>query len=73
MPQREKGRRRGKPGRRPDPNKKRMVSVKLPPWLIEWLRRQDVSQAVLIERALMHTHNISEDDHGSDSGNDKKR
>lgn len=39
-------------GRKAIENKKRMVSVKLPPYIIDWLRGQNVSQSKLIEEAL---------------------
>ena len=39
------------------PNKK-MVCIRLPLWLIEWLREQPQSQAVLIEDALVAAHGI---------------
>lgn len=40
-------------GRKACPDtKKRPISVKLPPYLIAWMRSQPESQAVLIEEAL---------------------
>jgi len=41
-------------GRKPAPPelKKIPVGVKLPSWLVEWMRAQPESQAVLIEEAL---------------------
>lgn len=35
-----------------------MVSVRLPIWLVEWLRSQDASQAALIEDALVRQHRL---------------
>lgn len=34
------------------------VGYKLPRWLVEWLREQDDSAAVIIESALSDKHNI---------------
>lgn len=34
------------------PDKKQAISLKLPPYLLEWLDRQPESRAVLIETAL---------------------
>lgn len=51
------GRREGA-GRKPDPDKKMPVTVKLPPWLVEWLRSQPGSQAALIEDALCERHKL---------------
>lgn len=34
------------------------VGLKLPRWLLAWLRRQDISMAVLIEHALVEKHNL---------------
>jgi hypothetical protein len=46
-------------GRKPRPDtKKRPISVKLPPWLIAWMRAQPTSQAALIEEALMARHGL---------------
>ena len=47
-------------GRKPRPDtKKRPISVKLPPWLIAWMRaHQPTSQAVLIEEALIAKHGL---------------
>ena len=36
--------------------KRENITVKLPHWLIEWLRGEDESQAVLIETALKQTY-----------------
>ena len=48
-----------KAGRPPGINKK-MVSIKLPFWLAAWLKRQDMSQAQLIEKALTEFYRIKE-------------
>ena len=47
-------------GRKPSPPefKKIPVGVKLPRWLVEWMRGQDESQAVLIEEALKKQHGL---------------
>jgi len=47
-------------GRKPgDPRLiKRPVGYKLPQWLIEWIRLQDESAAVLIEDALCRRHKL---------------
>lgn len=42
----------------PDGHKKRMVSVRLPEYLIQWLSDQTESQAALIESALNKTYSI---------------
>ena len=34
------------------------VGLKLPRWLLEWIREQDKSQAVLIEDALIERHKL---------------
>lgn len=41
-------------------DKKTAISVKLPPWLIEWMDRQPESRAVLIETALSSYFQIPE-------------
>jgi|ERR1022692_191505 hypothetical protein len=38
--------------------KKIPVGVKLPRWLVEWMREQPESQAVLIEEALKKRHKL---------------
>lgn len=38
--------------------KKIPVGLKLPRWLVEWLRAQNISQAVLIEDALKKRHKL---------------
>jgi hypothetical protein len=38
--------------------KKKMVSVKLPKWLVEWTAEQPESRAVLIEDALKKVHKL---------------
>jgi hypothetical protein len=48
-------------GRKPSPQelkKKIPVGVKLPRWLVEWMRAQPESQAVLIEDALKKRHKL---------------
>lgn len=47
-------------GRKPAPPelKKIPVGVKLPRWLVEWMREQPESQAVLIEDALKRRHKL---------------
>lgn len=54
------GKRKGA-GRPPAPVelKKRMVSIRLPEWLIQWMDEQhDTNRAVLIEEALKKVHGI---------------
>ncbi len=43
-----------------NPNKKRAISIKLPPYLIEWLDRQPESRPELIEQALCEYFQIPE-------------
>jgi hypothetical protein len=38
--------------------KKIPVGLKLPRWLVEWMRSRPESQAVLIEEALKARHNL---------------
>lgn len=47
-------------GRKPSPPelKKIPVGMKLPRWLVEWMRSQPKSQAVLIEEALKKRHKL---------------
>ena len=47
-------------GRKPSPPelKKIPVGLKLPRWLVEWMREQPESQAVLIEEALKKRHKL---------------
>lgn len=47
-------------GRKPSPPllKKEPISVKLPKWLIDWMREQPESRAVLIEEALKRRHKL---------------
>ena len=47
-------------GRPPaDPDLKKIpVNLKLPAYIVDWLREQDESQAVLIEQALLDTYDI---------------
>ena len=37
-------------------NARVMVAVRLPTWLHEWMRRQDLSQSELIENALRNSY-----------------
>lgn len=37
---------------------KKPIGLKLPRWLLEWMRNQDTSMAVLIEDALCEKHNL---------------
>ena len=48
-------------GRKPSPPelKKIPVGVKLPRWIVEWMREQTISQAKLIEEALVKLHNLT--------------
>lgn len=43
---------------RPAGSDRVMISVRLPIWLVEWLRAQPESQAALIEAALRERHRI---------------
>lgn len=55
------GKRQGA-GRPPAPEelKKRMVSIRLPEWIIQWMDAQpDTNRAVLIEEALKKVHRIA--------------
>lgn len=47
-------------GRKPSPPelKKIPVGVKLPRWLVEWMRSRPESQAVMIEEALKRRHKL---------------
>ena len=48
-------------GRPPAPTelKKRMISIRLPEWLLIWMdKKPDTNRAVLIEDALKAVHNI---------------
>ena len=47
-------------GRKPSPPelKKIPVGVKIPRWLVEWMRAQPGSQGVLIEEALKQQHKL---------------
>jgi hypothetical protein len=47
-------------GRKPSPPelKKIPVGVKLPRWLVEWMRTHPESQAVLIEDSLKRQHKL---------------
>lgn len=56
-----RGGKRDRAGRPPAPVelKKRMVSIRLPEWLIQWMDdQQNTNRAVLIEEALKKVHNI---------------
>ena len=41
------------------------VSMKLPRWLLEWMRQQDQSMAVLVEDALKQRHKIKSPEQGA--------
>jgi len=47
-------------GRKPSPPelKKIPVGMKLPRWLVEWMREQPNSQSVLIEDAICKVHKL---------------
>lgn len=47
-----------RPGR-PAGSDRVMISVRLPIWLVEWLRAQPESQAALIEAALRAQHDLA--------------
>jgi len=39
--------------------KKRLISIRLPEWMLQWMDEQpDTNRAVLIEDALKKSHNI---------------
>jgi len=38
------------------------VGLKLPRWLLDWMRQQDKSMAVLVEEALREKHGIEPHD-----------
>lgn len=42
----------------PEGTKAVAVTVRLPPWLVEWLRAQDGSQAQIIADALIRRHRL---------------
>lgn len=44
---------------RPAGSDRVMISVRLPGWLVEWLRAQPESQAALIEEALRQGHKLT--------------
>lgn len=46
------------PGRPPKPDKKIHCSVKLPPWLIDWMDEQFESRARLIETSMRYTYGV---------------
>lgn len=52
------GGRRPGAGRKKLPNKKQSLTVRLPPWMIAWLRAQPDSSGVLIERALRNHYEL---------------
>ena len=54
-------------GRKPSPPelKKIPVGVKLPRWLVDWLRAQDEPAAQLIEDALRRRHKLKPPDAGA--------
>jgi hypothetical protein len=41
--------------------KKKLISLTLPPWLLEWMQTQNESRAALIERAMAAQYNIKHD------------
>lgn len=49
-------------GRNPLPEnlKKQGVYLKFTPWVKEWLQKQSEAQGVLVEAALIKTHNLKE-------------
>jgi hypothetical protein len=48
-------------GRPKKADKKVQTGIALPPWLIEWMKRQPESKAVLIETALVSYYQIPEE------------
>ena len=52
------------PGR-PAGSDRVMISVRLPIWLVEWLREQDEPAAQLIEDALRRRHKLKPPDDGA--------
>ncbi len=46
----------------PDDKKKVAINVKLPPDLIAWMDKQELSRAVLIERAVREKYGIGKDE-----------
>lgn len=44
---------------RPATSNRVAISVRLPAWLVEWLREQPESQAALIEAALTKQHRLN--------------
>lgn len=49
----------GKSIGRPATSDRVMISVRLPTWLVEWMRAQPESQAALIEAALVEQHGLT--------------
>lgn len=49
----------GKTIGRPATSNRIAISVRLPAWLVEWLRAQPESQAALIEAALVAKHRLT--------------
>lgn len=49
----------GKTLGRPATSDRVAISVRLPAWLVEWLREQPESQAALIEAALAAQHDLT--------------
>ena len=45
---------------KPDHLKSRMVSVRLPKWLADWLKDQPESSGRIIKRALIETYKLKE-------------
>lgn len=44
---------------RPTGSDRVMISLRLPAWLVEWLRARPESQAALIEQALAERHGLT--------------
>jgi hypothetical protein len=62
------GKRKGA-GRPPAPKelKKRMISVRLPNWLLDWMNQQQkTNRAKLIENALKKMYNINQPSENND-------
>ena len=54
------GKREGAGRPRSDPRLVKVpVGYKLPSWLVEWIRDQDKSAAILIEEALIDKHQLN--------------
>ena len=48
-------------------DKKKAISLKLPPYLLEWLDRQPESRAVLIETAVINWYQLQLPENTKDS------